>query len=567
MKKKHSSKLLIFPALFLFGIGTLLGVKLESALSADEQDTIEQLRKLEDAFLIINKRYVEGVDAGKMAEDAILGMLEDLDPHSSYISAEEIAEIQESYQGSFGGIGITFEVPNDTAQVITTIEGGPSEATGLRAGDRIIAINDSSAIGLRDRGIQKRLKGPIGTRVDVTVQRYGVPRPLTFTIERGRIPLYSVDGVHMVDDQTGYIRVTRFAQTTYEEFKEGLNQLKAQGMQRLILDLRNNPGGIMQDAVEMVDELLPGNHVIVQTKGRTVPEQVLRANRTGSFESQPVIVLVNGYSASASEIVAGALQDHDRALIVGQRTFGKGLVQNQFPLPDGSILQMTTARYYTPSGRLIQTPYEDGNLENYYEGKFADYEASVFDVSAYKESIPDSLKFTTTHDRVVFGGGGILPDYIIPPDTMMAPALQYAFSGALDPVFRHWFTRHESTLRDAWADNQQRFSATYTISDADWREFWSLAQDEHSVTLTNDADAVDVENGVLLTEDVTEHRETIEIYIKALLARQLFGTNAAIPLYNQIQPVFQEALRLWKQAETLAGYYQSPNTNLGQSGY
>lgn len=565
MKKPFSSKLLIFPALFLFGIGTLLGVKLESALS--EQDTIEQLRKLEDAFLIINKRYVEGVEAGQMAENAILGMLEDLDPHSSYISAEEIAEIQESYQGSFGGIGITFEVPNDTAQVITTIEGGPSEAAGLRAGDRIIAVNDSAAIGLRDRGIQKRLKGPIGTEVDVTVKRYGVPNPLTFTIVRDRIPLYSVDGVHMVDEQTGYIRVTRFAQTTYEEFREALYQLKAQGMQRLILDLRNNPGGIMQDAVEMVDELVPGNPVIVRTKGRTIPEQTLRAQEVGAFESQPVIVLVNSYSASASEIVAGALQDHDRALIVGQRTFGKGLVQNQFPLPDGSLLQMTTARYYTPSGRLIQTPYEDGNLENYYEGKFADYQESVFHVAAYKESIPDSLKYETTHGRTVFGGGGILPDYIIPPDTMMAPALQYTFGGGLDPVFRTWFASREATFREAWTESPDAFSDTYAVSGAEWEAFWEVAQTEHDVTLTSDADAVNLANGVLARADVQDHRETIEIYIKAMLARQLFGTNAAIPLYNQIQPVFQQALALWEEAETLAGYFQPGSSNLGRSGY
>ena len=560
---KRSRSLFIFPALFLFGIGTLLGVKLEDALST--KDTIEQLRKLEDAFLLIDKRYVEDVNADQLAEGAIQGMLDDLDPHSSYISAKEIAEIQESYQGSFGGIGIMFEVPNDTALVITPIEGGPSETAGLRAGDRIIGIGDSTAIGLTDRGIQRKLKGPIGTEVDVTVQRFGAPEPLTFTITRGEIPLYSVVGSYMVDDQTGYIRVTRFAQTTYDEFKEQLEDLRAQGMRRLVLDLRDNPGGIMDGAVKIVDELLADDRTIVYTKGRAVPNQLFRSSEPGSFETEPVIVLVNARSASASEIVAGALQDHDRALIVGQRTFGKGLVQNQFPLPDGSVLQMTTARYYTPSGRLIQTPYEGGDLEDYYKEKFADYRESLFDPSKYKERVPDSLQFQTDHGRTVFGGGGILPDFVIPPDTMMAPTLQAAFSGALDPVFRTWFSRHEASIRDNWADREAAFTENYTVSDAQLDEFWQLAQTEHDFTLTSDESAVDVENGVLLSSDVAAHDEAVEQYIKALLARQLYGTDAAIPIFNAINPVFQQAVGLWDRAAQLASYYDGTAQEFGET--
>ena len=540
---KRSTKLLVFPALLLFIVGTLLGVKLESAMSGT--DTIEQLRKLEEAFLIVSKRYVEDVDTDQLAESAIEGMLEDLDPHSSYISAQELKELQETYQGSFGGIGIWYEMVDDTARVITTIEGGPSEEAGLRAGDRIIAVNDTTAVGLSTTGIQKRLKGPIGTEVDVTVQRLGAPDPLEVTITRDRIPLYSVTGGYMIDDKTGYVRVTRFAKTTHREFLNKLDTLRTQGMERLVMDA----------AVQMVDELLDDGRTIVYMKGRAVDEQTFRSDHPGVFETNPVVVLVNARSASASEIVAGALQDHDRALIVGQRTFGKGLVQNQFPLPDGSMLQMTTARYYTPAGRLIQTPYENGDQESYYEEKFSDYQETLFHPRDYKESVPDSLKYTTEHGRVVFGGGGIMPDYVIPPDTMMAPTLQATLNGALLPAFRDWFARHEQEWRDTWGKRQQDFLNTFAISEAQWDEFWQIAQEQHDFTLADDADDADPEDGVLPRADVQAHRAHVELYLKAALARQLFGSEASLPLFNQIDPTIQEALTLWNRAAELAEYY------------
>ncbi|MCH8962406.1 MAG: S41 family peptidase, partial [Bacteroidetes bacterium] len=349
---KRFKKIYLLLALLLFVGGTVLGVQLQSAIS--DTDTTEQLRKLGDAFLIINKRYVQEVDAAKLAEDAIVGMLEELDPHSSYISAKAFVEVDESYRGSFGGIGIWFEVVDDTAQVVTPIEDGPSEKVGLRSGDRIIRIDDSTAVDIGDQEVKKRLKGPIGTDVRVTLKRLGVTEPIDVVITRDRIPLYSIMSAYMVDATTGYIKVSRFAHTTYREFHEHLVALQEQGMKRLVLDLRGNPGGIMDAAVLMVDELLEDDKTIVYTKGRKVQDQVFRSSRRGLFEDQPVIVLVDRLSASASEIVAGALQDHDRALIVGRRTFGKGLVQNQFALPDNSRLHMTTARHSTPSGRLIQ---------------------------------------------------------------------------------------------------------------------------------------------------------------------------------------------------------------------
>lgn len=558
---KRFKKLYILPAIFLFVIGTVLGFQIESAISTTE--TVEQLQKLHDAFLIINKRYVEDVDPGTIAEEAIVSMLEELDPHSSYINPKDLPDVQEMYRGSFGGIGIWFNVIDDTARVASPIEDGPSEKVGIRAGDRIIAINDTSAVGQNDDYITSRLKGPRGTDVEVTVLRPGRKDPFNVTITRDRIPLYSVTSSYMVDDQTGYIKVNRFAQTTYREFREKLAALQADGMKRLVLDLRGNPGGIMDAAVYMVDEMLDDDKMIVYTRGRAVPDQVFKSAQKGTFEEQPVIVLVDRFSASASEIVAGALQDHDRALIVGRRTFGKGLVQNQFELPDGSRLQMTTARYYTPSGRLIQTPYDDGNRDNYYEQKFSDFEEATFNPTAYKESIPDSLKFTTTHGRVVFGGGGVLPDYIVAPDTMMAPVLQATFRGFFDFAFQEWFKKYETTLLETWDEKDEQFRASYEVNESTWNEFMALATADSTITLTNNTAEASIEDLIFTNDDLAANRGTMETYFKALLARQLYGTRALWPIYHQIDPVFQEALKLWEEADFLASNYMKSG-NIGE---
>ena len=556
---KRFTKFYLLVALLLFVGGTVLGVQLQSAIS--DTDTKEQLRKLGDAFLIINKSYVKDVDPAKLAEDAIIGMLEELDPHSSYISADAFTEVDESYRGSFGGIGIWFEVIDDTAQVVTPIEDGPSEKVGLRSGDRIIRIDDSTAVNIGDQQVKKRLKGPIGTDVKVALKRLGVSDPIEVTITRDRIPLYSINSAYMVDDQTGYIKVSRFAHTTYREFREHLATLQEQGMERLVLDLRGNPGGIMDAAVLMVDELLEDDKTIVYTKGRTVQSQMFRSSRRGMFEHQPVIVLVDRSAASASEIVAGALQDHDRALIVGQRTFGKGLVQNQFSLPDNSWLQMTTARYYTPSGRLIQTPYDNGDQREYLEQKFASFEQATFNPSAYKESIPDSLKFETAHGRTVFGGGGILPDYVVAWDTTMAPIVRATFGRSLVPAFRAWFQRNEQTLRPAWEDRLDTFFESYAVDEATWQAFWkAAAESEVSITLTDNADEASLKDHIFTYADLAENRSMLEAYLKAMLARQLYGSRAAYPLFNEIDTVFQEALKLWLLAEDLASNYTTTSS-------
>lgn len=547
------------PAIALLLVGALLGVKLESSLTSD--DTFTHLRKLEDAFVIINQRYVEDVDPEAIAEEAIKSMLKNLDPHSAYVSSKQAREVQEGYQGSFGGIGIWFEIPrndddysDDTVRVVSIISDGPSEKAGLRAGDRIVGIDDSTAVGLSQNDVTSKLKGEIGTEVGVTIRRRGVRGDMDLTLTRDEIPLYTVDTSYLLDDRTGYLRVSRFSMQTYDEFMEHVKDLKEQGMERLVLDLRSNPGGIMEAAVQMVDEIVPGEEMIVYTEGRNSDSNgAYRTRRTGILEDQPIIVLVNEYSASASEIVAGALQDHDRALIVGQRTFGKGLVQNQFPLPDGSFLQMTVARYFTPSGRLIQTPYDDGNQQNYYESKFATLDAATYHPAEYIDSIPDSLRFKTEHGRDVFGGGGILPDFIVKPDT--AAIMRALLGNALDVRFaRQWFVKHEGVLRDEWGERPDDFAAGFTIADEVWTEFVEYAS-ENGVETTTEAAEVLPSEGIFPAAELQAHESELKVYLRARVAQELYGNKAWFGIYKEIDPELNASLDLWHMAEDLAAYY------------
>ncbi len=550
---KHALQRYTFPALFLLLLGGLLGSRLE--WSAADKDTTEQLRKLEEAFLLINKRYVEELEPADLAERAIEAMLAGLDPHSTYIDAKRFVEVNESYEGSFGGIGIWFDIPRgDTAQVVSVIEGGPSERSGLRAGDRIVAIDDTNAVGLGEDEVKRRLKGPIGTTVDVDLKRLGVRDLVPVTITRDRIPLYSVTSAYMMDERTAYMRIGWFGHTTYREFLGKLTRLKQEGMDRLVLDLRDNPGGIMDAAVAIVDELLTDGRTIVYTRGRAVPDQMFRSSRPGEFESQPIIVLVNGNSVSASEIVAGALQDHDRALIVGQRTYGKGLVQNQFALPDNSRLQMTTARYYTPSGRLIQQPYVGGDRAGYIQDKLALLNQASRDPAAYIQSLPDSLQFATTGGRTVYGGGGILPDVVVGRDTTLSPVMRAVYSGTFLDPFRVWFREQEQPLRSRWEDRRATFMEEFAFDALAWRSFWETAERSPvSLSLSNTDEEMSPERTVFLTSDFQAHRETVELYFKALLARQLYGAEAAYPLYNLVDLTVREAGKLWNEAEQLAG--------------
>ena len=523
-----------FPAFLLLLAGGILGSQLEWGIL--DRDTTQQLRKLEEAFLIINKRYVEQVDPRSLADQAIEAMLGGLDPHSSYIDAESFKEVNEGYQGEFGGIGIWFEIsPHDTTLVVSVIAGGPSEKAGLLAGDRIILVDGEPLVGATQDEVSGRLKGPVGTQVEVTLLRLGVQDPLTVTITRDLIPLYSIAAAYMLDESTAYMRIGRFARTTHAEFQRHLARLKDRGMTRLMLDLRDNPGGIMDAAVDIVDEVLKDGKMIVYTHGRAVPDQEYHSSRKGLMESQPIIVLVNGNSVSASEIVAGALQDHDRALIVGQRTYGKGLVQNQFALPDDSRLQMTTSRYYTPSGRLIQQPYLKGDRSGYIEDKVALMQQAAADPEAYNESLPDSLKYRTAHGRTVYGGGGIFPDVLFRRDSLLSPVEQVMAQGILLNPLRTWFNLHERKLRSDWDGRLEEFTNSFVFDQASIDEILQLSTSEDSVDVTA----------------LNEEQDKLQLYLKSLLTRQLFGSEAAYPLYNRLDPVIAEAQTMWGRAAAL----------------
>lgn len=545
----------VLPAVALLLFGAVLGVQVDSYVTGD--DALKQFEKLKRTFAIINGRYVEQVDPSEVAEEGVKGMLKSLDPHSSYIPPRQVQDTRDRYKGSFGGIGILFE-PGDTARVISPVADGPSEKVGIMAGDRIVEIEDSSAIGLSANGIQDRLKGKIGTEVTLTVYRPLSDKRLTFTITRDEIPLYSIHSSYLVDDRTGYIEIGRFAMSTYDEFTKKVEKLKSQGMERLIVDLRSNPGGVMKSAVQIADEMLgrPGL-TIVKTKGRSSEmNRTLRSKDGGILSEQPVIVLVNSESASASEIIAGALQDHDRALLVGRRTFGKALVQKQFELNDGSLLQMTVGRYYTPVGRLIQTPYEKGNRKEYYKDKSANWRDAAYNVEKYRESIPDSLTYETEHGRTVFGGGGILPDYIVKPDTTSLTA--FLRGSQLDALFaRHWFSTHERDLRSTWQNREDEFLSSYEVPEKAISEFWTYAQDENILTLTTNSDSVDSTERVFLKSKVENANDVVRSRVKGRLANELYGTGAGQPILNRTDPAVQKAMSLWPSSQELAGFHSA----------
>jgi carboxyl-terminal processing protease len=544
----------LLPALLLFVLGLAAGARFSGVFRSP--DSLEQLRKLEDAYMLIDRKYVEDVPAERIVERAIEAMLDELDPHSSYISADLVPKVQEGYRGTFGGIGIWFESPaDDTARVTSIIPDGPSEDVGLLPGDLIVAVDDSVVVGLISTGIQDLIKGEVGTDVRLTIVRRGVGDPFDLTIRRGRIPLFSIDASYMVDATTGYVRIGRFAMTTHTEFRDELTRLKERGMQRLVLDLRDNPGGIKQTAVLVADELLPAGKTIVFTRSRNESEEETDVSRSGGlFEEGAVIVLVNENTASGSEIVSGALQDHDRALIVGRRTFGKGLVQRPFELRDGSVLQLTVSKYFMPSGRLIQTPYEDGDIEKYFASKRGDLREATYSPTEYLEHIPDSLRFTTAAGRTVFGGGGVMPDIVVAPDSLAAinhPLVGAVVSRSHDALYsRRWFLERETAFRAEWTDRREAFESGFAVDDAFMDGFRAYLE-ENGIVISDDTSAVDGQ--LRFTPGAAaEVDEVLRTVLKARIAQRLFRSEAWFPIFNRIDPMVLAALGQWADAEALA---------------
>ena len=522
----------------VFGLaaGILIGIYIEPLVSGD--NLYEQMKKFSEVLNTVQKSYVDEVQTPKLVEAAIVGMLGELDPHSVYIPAEQQKRVEEDFRGSFQGIGVEFDVVRDTITIVTAIAGGPSEQLGIQAGDKIVKIDAQNAVGMSREDVPKKLRGPKGTHVVVTIVRTGSKQPLQFDITRDNIPLYTVDAAFVDENGTGYIAINRFAEPTYDEMMKNLEKMSADGMKRLILDLRGNPGGYMDKAIRMVDEFVPGGKKIVYTKSTRSPEEEMYTSEEGQqYEKLPLIVLINAGSASASEIVAGAIQDLDRGLIVGETSFGKGLVQRQFALSDGSAFRLTIARYYTPSGRLIQRSYDKGK-EEYYKmsNRSEDEEGDNID---HQHDAPDSTRpvFKTASGRKVLGGGGITPDYVVKFDTVTPFAIDVIRKNLIWEYVENYFESNAPKLKSQFSGKFSAYQRDFTITDAMWNDFLALAKKKE----------IDVK-----PEQAAADRELIANRLKSRLARSLYGNNEAYRVALDDDKQYQKALTLFPEASKIA---------------
>ena len=503
-----------------------------SAQYSRSNSASRQQQKLLMVENIVNNLYVDNVDEEKIVENAVRGILENLDPHSSYSTKEETTSSQETMQGSFSGIGIQFNMQKDTLYVVQTIAGGPSEKVGILPGDRFIAVDDSIIAGrkLKNTDIMKRLRGPKGTKVNIKVKRGSNAELLEFRITRDDIPLNSIDAVYMADGKTGYIRLSRFAATSYKEFKDAITKLKKQGMQQLILDLTDNGGGYMQIAAQIANEMLNRGNLIVYTQGRKSPRQNLTADGSGTFRTQKVVVMINQFSASASEILSGAVQDWDRGVVVGRRSFGKGLVQREFLLPDSSSFRLTIARYYTPSGRNIQKPYVKGDREDYDKDIIDRYNHGELQ-SADSIHFADSLKHTTLRlHRTVYGGGGIMPDVFVPLDTTQYTDYhrRLVAKGIIPQFALRYVDKNRADLKAQYPD-AQKFIKEFTVTDE---------------MLNNLVDAGKAEKVDFDKSQFAKSKEMLRTFVKAAIANDLFSTGAYFQIVNEQNDIYKEALSI-----------------------
>ncbi|NOR44471.1 MAG: PDZ domain-containing protein [Candidatus Delongbacteria bacterium] len=542
-------KFYMFSVLILI-VAILLSYKYEDT-EASTNDTLQYFKKMNYILRIVDNVYVDEPDNEKMMEGAIEGLLQGLDPHSTYIPAEEQKEVEEDFKGEFGGIGIEFEIKHKYLTVISPIPDTPSDRLGLQPGDRIIRIDGKTAVGITTNEVFKRLKGIIGTKVDITIARSGVDKPLEFEIIRAAIPVHSVIAKCMLDDKkTGYISINRFAYKTAAELEEALQTLEDRGMTQLILDLRGNPGGLMDQAVEITDKFLDAGKMIVYTKGRFKDfDDEYFSTRQATHEKMPIIILIDAGSASASEIVSGALQDHDRALILGTKSFGKGLVQRPFDLGDGSVARITIARYYTPTGRLIQRPYDNGT-ESYIYDRFADEDDLTEKQKIKKDSIKKAQTFYTLRKkRVVYGGGGITPDSTITYDL---------YSDLMTDLFRkrvfqdHSIDFFNSNKNDKgkWKKDFEIFYNTFEVSDESVEKFIKIAE-KNKIFIV---EKIPKKKDLYYTKvDLEKDIERIKLEIKYNIARQYFKDKTLYPRIKAMSDKFvKKALTLFDEAKKLA---------------
>ncbi|HUI29580.1 MAG TPA: S41 family peptidase [Candidatus Acidoferrales bacterium] len=517
-------------------VGIIIGMQIQSVFSGD--NIYQQLEKFKDVLSLADKYYVDNIDTQKLVSAAISGLLGQLDPHSVYIPAKEAQQISEDFHGSFEGIGIEFDVVDDTLLVVSPIAGGPSELVGLQAGDKIVAIDNKSAVGISRDDVVKKLRGPKGTKVDVTVAREGVDKTLQFEITRDKIPLYSVTTSFMVNHDVGYVYINRFSETTNNELGDALGKLKSQGMRELILDLRENPGGLLNQAVDVASNFLPRGDTIVYTKGRIPEANENFTSNGGNYTRMPLIVLVNSGTASASEIVSGAVQDLDRGLIVGETSFGKGLVQRQFDLNDGSAVRITIARYYTPSGRLIQRPY-DSDRGKYFMGAYvADTsEKSGSNLTHTMESDSTRPTFKTASGRTVYGGGGITPDYIV----KMAEVPQFVYQFQVKRIFLEYvddrYTQKQEELEKEYGSSEN-FDAKFQVSDWILMEIFDQAKKA----------GVKIDRG-----EYEKNEKYIAMLVKAQIARNVWGNEGWYRVVLTFDNQFEKAMTLFPEAKQIAG--------------
>lgn len=525
-------KRISLPLVLALGVscGILIGVNMRSSGSWPSNDSVN---KLKEVLSLIERNYVDETTGNELVEETIEHLLGKLDPHSVYIPASVRVAANEDLKGNYEGIGIEFSIFQDTLTVVTPLSGGPSEEAGLLSGDKIIKVGGKNiaGIGLTNPEVYKLLKGPSGTEVNIRILRRKDTRDLTIT--RAKIPQFSVDASYMIDQEIGYIKVNRFAATTYQEYYQGFEKLKSKGMKKLILDLQGNPGGYMDQAIELADEFLPSGRKIVYTKGKNGQyDQNADATSRGNFERGDLIILINEGSASASEIVAGALQDNDRALLVGRRSFGKGLVQSPFALDDGSELRLTISRYYTPSGRSIQKPYGEEfeyaeDLDNRYK------RGELFHADSIRFS--DSLIFKTVGGRSVYGGGGIMPDYFAPLDTSRNFILlnELYNTNSLQEYALNYAEQNRKQLEDI---GSEQFIRDFQVNE-------EMLADLMKIAIRNSLKSN--------TGNLSTSREIIRIHLKAQIGRKIWGNDGFYPVINLLNESLQQAVKLFQ-----SGTYQ-----------
>ncbi len=525
----------------LIAVSVVIGIFLGNNLSRVKTPVLSNLtasnsNKLSAIVDLVSNAYVDSVSTTKLVEDAIPELLKNLDPHSTYIAVNDMQEVIEEMQGNFGGIGVQFSIHNDTVQVVDVISGGPSSKLGLLPGDRIVTVNDSliAGVSVQNQTVLSLLRGEKGTKVNVGIKRRGIPDLIDYEITRGDIPIYSVDVSYMINDKTGLVKVSRFAEQTYSEFKRALDKLNKAGAEKIIIDLRSNPGGYLMAVIQMVNEFLDEGELIVYTEGYSQARKTYTASSKGTCLDKKVIVLIDEYSASASEIFAGAIQDNDRGIVIGRRSFGKGLVQEQIPFNDGSALRLTVARYYTPSGRCIQKPYENGSDEYYHDimqrmtrGEFQAADSIHF---------ADSLKYETKTGRTVYGGGGIMPDYFVAADTT-------GYSEYYSKVVQKALIYHFAF--DYSDKNRKKLKGLKTASD--FVEYLDKQNILDEFIRYASSKGISKDEQGLKTS-----REIIETQIKAYIARNMIGEEGFYPIIKEIDYTLKQAILISESNQRMA---------------